>query len=937
MKWTSLAFVMAFTVSAFAQNAPPRAGAVFPSGSGDTPRYIEVVGITLPQGLDAIPVAALRRSTTMFGVTFSDGADVDAKLSGIIDALRAAGPVHTVGLHMRETSPLLQAYAVKRLAGLAQGQDLASATALRFTTPEAAAAAGATYVDAWIVDESLLPTARVWVEKHDPGAGLVLLTAPAHENALYDLARGLAGGARTVFLNGPLDFAAFEGEFAGDFAFDSSSGARLLDGQGNELAGDPPLAFVRGEDLRTLLVPPGNGQVATIAAIPASGTTKVRRVDAQGARSVTDTGTKDSLLLIGLQPSRLPFLLTIDRAASDPNVTTETIEIAATRGLEIDEIIRQHQAYDAFQRTITPRYIARNTTKLRFGPGSGSQIEITVAGDNFFDPAGRNDWVWDDLYIDGVKWRHGKIPALPLFQPEKVSQLPLEIQLTNDYRYSLVRETRMDGYDTYEVDFEPPETADRSVPLYRGTAWIDARTFARVRMTRLQVHLSDQTLSNEETLEFVPFDASTWTPLTVENARARNARDLLWLPVQIASQQVLSVGGSATTIARVTAFTTFRLAPADFDVSLAEAERSNKRMVRDTEQGVRYLTRQPDGTRRPEESVAPASLFGLGGIHHDEGQSIPVSPLGGVIYNNFDLGGRGVQANVFFAGVILGANVSKPAFFGTRATVSGDAFVTAISFTNRMYRDFDESIGETVDVRPLHVTGRVSRPVLGFGNLTASLRVESLTYGRSDDTASGFVVPESTLELVPEVGFKFARLGYTFTASGEYGMRTKWEPWGDPAEYSEDQQNFSRWSASFGKQFYLPKFQRLGIEVGYVDGRNLDRFSKFELSNFGSHKIRGLPSGTVRAERSTIAHLSYGFVISDQIRIEGFYDHGWIDDATAGYRQEEFQGVGIAGQLVGPFGTLVRFDLGKSIGRNAQDGFVADILFLKILPFGSGR
>ena len=41
-------------------------------------------------------------------------------------------------------------------------------------------------------------------------------------------------------------------------------------------------------------------------------------------------------------------------------------------------------------------------------------------------------------------------------------------------------------------------------------------------------------------------------------------------------------------------------------------------------------------------------------------------------------------------------------------------------------------------------------------------------------------------------------------------------------------------------------------------------------------------------------------------------------------------GLIIAGQTIGPFGTLLRLDIGKSIGRNAQSGFVANVVFLKL-------
>ena len=97
--------------------------------------------------------------------------------------------------------------------------------------------------------------------------------------------------------------------------------------------------------------------------------------------------------------------------------------------------------------------------------------------------------MWQDFFINGVRWKYGRIPELPLIQPEKVTQLPLDIHLSNEYRYELVRQTDMLGYRTYEVRFEPPPNAPEDLPLYRGTVWIDAKTWARVRIAMVQLNL----------------------------------------------------------------------------------------------------------------------------------------------------------------------------------------------------------------------------------------------------------------------------------------------------------------------------------------------------------------------------------------------------------------------------------------------------------------
>ena len=120
------------------------------------------------------------------------------------------------------------------------------------------------------------------------------------------------------------------------------------------------------------------------------------------------------------------------------------------------------------------------------------------------------------------------------------------------------------------------------------------------------------------------------------------------------------------------------------------------------------------------------------------------------------------------------------------------------------------------------------------------------------------------------------------------------------------------------------------MDLNYLAGSRLDRFSKYELGFFGSQRVHGVQSGSIRAEKMILGHLSYGFVLSEQLRLEAFYEHALLDDEVAGWRREPMQGLGIAGQTIGPWGTLLRLDIGKTIGRNAQDGFVANIVFLKL-------
>ncbi len=353
-------------------------------------------------------------------------------------------------------------------------------------------------------------------------------------------------------------------------------------------------------------------------------------------------------------------------------------------------------------------------------------------------------------------------------------------------------------------------------------------------------------------------------------------------------------------------------------------------MVRETEAGMRYLEKRGDGERVVKEGFDTAQLFMLGGVHHDSGLQYPVVPLGGIDYFNFNLFKKGIQTNVFFAGVVLAANATHPNVGNTRTNLGVDFFGIAVATENTIYRGGEEQPGEAVKSVPLGLFVRAGHPFLQFGKVDVSVGVSHQTYQRAEDTAASFVIPSDTFTFTPGIELRYARRGYTLSGSYDYNMRSKWEPWGDPAEFSEDQKNYARFGAAIGKSFFLPKFQRIGIDVNYVDGQRLDRFSKYELGFFGAHRVHGIQSGTVRAEKAIIGHLSYGFVFSEQFRLETFYDHALIDDANAGYRREPFQGLGLAGQTIGPFGTLLRLDIGKSIGRNAQEGFVANVVFLKL-------
>src|SRR5262249_55276264 len=158
--------------------------------------------------------------------------------------------------------------------------------------------------------------------------------------------------------------------------------------------------------------------------------------------------------------------------------------------------------------------------------------------------------------------------------------------------------------------------------IYRGTAWIDRQTFALLRRESIQLNLRGDTLSNVQTEFYSPVPGS----------------EDIWLPLVIRGQQVFSTAGRTTAIERFVQMRDVEIDPPEFEKRLAEAYASKSQMVRDTDEGLRYLVPDPNqpSTRIVEEKLSRKSLFGLAGAFYQTGQDYPF-PLLGVQYFNFNL------------------------------------------------------------------------------------------------------------------------------------------------------------------------------------------------------------------------------------------------------------------------------------------------------------
>jgi hypothetical protein len=763
----------------------------------------------------------------------------------------------------------------------------------------------------------------------DPGKPLIIdaLPFPAlSSDAVAKAATFAVAGADLTFFEhdrssvpdlAPLKLLARE--FQGDLSYDPYSTPT-----GNVEA----WSFVRGEDLGLRVIVKKSAETETADLLFSDAQLKSpARIDAVTGEPLDLYGAlpgKRGLELEIVDPDPVTFLRFQRLTASEREGIEgldERLTVVSERQLPVEEILRRLQAFEDAQQRRLHTYRALNTTHLRF-EFAAEGLEVTFEGPIFFRQGEGYDWAWEKALFSGIKWRSQKLPKLPLIQPERAASLPLEILFTTQYHYRLRGTAIVDGRDCWVVDFRP-RVADSEQNLFRGTVWIDREHFFRVRSRGVQLGLEGEVISNEDTLYYSSVDAAgnltAWDPQG------------FWLPMRGVSQQIWSIFNAALVVERETLLSEVAINDPEFEDRRQEVLASDTTMVRDTPAGLRYLVKEKGSEERVvEEKFDPARLFLLGGVFYDESFDFPL-PLVGIDYFNLDFKETGSQVNVFFAGVILNANWSDPEFFGTRFDAGADLFLLAIAGTDTQFRDNEEIPGEDVDLRPAELDFTLGRPLGSFTKVNLTYRLGYTDYGRADDTAEDFQLPEDHFTNSIELAVKYSRLGYRFDLRGQYSDRSRWEPWGLPGnpDYDPEQKDYLKWGVSFAKTFHLRRFRKIGIQLEYAGGADLDRFSKYEFGYFSDIRVHGYQSNKVRADEAAAFHASYGFEMGEVFRLQVIGDAAWATDETAGFDREFLGGVGVAGNLVGPWRTLVRLDLGVALA-GPDDGFTAFLAFLKL-------
>lgn len=596
------------------------------------------------------------------------------------------------------------------------------------------------------------------------------------------------------------------------------------------------------------------------------------------------------------------------------------VETTALRGITAEEILARHQAWRSARDARWGRLTARNETSYRIRVAELNQsMELTIAGAFFFEPGKGYDWSWEEAFFNGVRWPGKKVPELPLLQPEKVSELPLELTFGDAYRYRLEGEDMVQGLPCWRLGFVPVSEFSNK-PVYEGEVWISRSDFSVVKARARQKNLTGDVQSVDETTDF-------------EEIVEAGGGPAMRFPVHVKGQTIFRTFSRTTVIERETRLTSVLLDPADFEARKAAAFASEKVMVRDTDRGVRYLEKTKDGGRRPADRAKSSQLFGLGGVYYDRSFDYPL-PLLGVYYVDLDAGRKGQQTQVFFGGVILAGSWNLTQLFGTRIEAGVDVFGAAIRGTDVPWADGEKIDAEAVKQRSFAFNLNLAYPIVPHVKAALTVGASYRDFAEGDDTAPAFRVPSDHWLYRVEGRLTWDVAGYAL--SGRYGVnrRAKWEAWGYPGnpDWDSGKDSFRNWNVTLAKDFALPGFQRITTSATWAGTQNADRFSKIGFGNFGGTSLVGFAAGSLRAEKTLILRASYGLMAGRIFRLSALYDHALVWDAAEGYEGTTFGGAGINGQLPGPWATLLQLTAGLPVvGRDrGQTGVFVNFGILKI-------
>ncbi|HTL45264.1 MAG TPA: sigma-E factor regulatory protein RseB domain-containing protein [Vicinamibacterales bacterium] len=680
----------------------------------------------------------------------------------------------------------------------------------------------------------------------------------------------------------------------------------------------PPRLFFDNDSLSTLLfydAPAAADPIAVSVTVPVEGTAKTEDLQSAAWQSADGYSRDGATVRLSAPRPGVPVLVDFNADASPEGFATRT-GVTGVRQLTVEEVIANQRREQAREDAAVNHYSAHVRMSQHFRPTVTDPGYDVLTENRLFVAADGIEWEELSFSVNGSKFGDNR-PPFPLLQPEKVLSLPLQLRLSDDYRYRLTGTEQVDGHDCYVVKFDP---IDSSRSLYRGTVWIDRRSFTRIRLQTVQTRLSAPVVSSEE--------VQTFSPVSLKDGTS------VYLMSHLVGRQIVMIAGRNLLVERDALITDVDVNDPAFEGSRTEARRSPHVMYRDTDRGLRYFVKQGDTRVVSDHPTTRAKAMAMG-ITLDPSFAFPL-PIFGVNYLNFSFGSPDNQFAMLFGGVLAAINIQRPKVPHTPFDASVDFFGIAVPSSDRRYDSAGEHPSERVITWPITTGLNLGWQYTPFQKVTFQYQFRFDGYHADTTTAENFVVPSSTITNGLGGAYEYRRGGYSAVANGAWYGRGRWKPWGVPGSLEEPERTYTRVSANLSRDFYISPIQKIHLNGAWFGGSRLDRFSRYQFGLFDDTRIHGVPASGVRFDDLAMARGSYTFDILEMYRIDLFLERAWGRDLSASRDWQPITGIGAALNLRAPFNTILRMDVGHAWLSPEYRGIgstVVQVLLLK--PLGS--
>ena len=615
-----------------------------------------------------------------------------------------------------------------------------------------------------------------------------------------------------------------------------------------------------------------------------------------------------------------PMLVDFNEGAAD--VLVEATEVSAARTLSVEEIISRHQQAQLTQDTLVRNYSASARMRQFFRPTITDSGYDVVTENRYFVEGPAVEWEELSFSVNGAKWEKDR-PPFPLLQPEKILSLPLQLRFDEGYSYRLDGVERVEGYDCYVVRFEPLR---EDSALYRGTVWIDRRTFARIRVQAVQGGLSAPVVSNEETHRYTP-------AATIDNQP-------IFLFAGLSARQIVLIAGRNLLVEKDVSFSNFRVNDMEFERDREAARASERIMFRETDSGLRYYVKEGDTRVISDTQTSQVKAMAMG-TYIDPSYAFPL-PIFGINYLNFSLAGsNNTQLALLFGGVLAAGNIQRPKVASTNLDASIDFFAIAVPSSDRVYGPGGEVESERVLTWPLTTGLNLGWQATPFQKFTMQYQLRFDGYIRDTTTAETFQPPSSTLTNGIGGAWEYRRGGYNVTINGTWYARSNWEEWGaePPAGQARasvaDQRTYTKYSVGVARNVFLGPFQKFYVNAAWFGGQDLDRFAQYQFGMFDDTRIHGVPASGVRFAELAMVRGSYSLNIFEVYRLDLFLEHAWGRAGGSDNVWQPLPGIGAAVNLRAPWNTILRAEVGQSWLPDRYQGLGSTTLQILLLkPLG---